>query len=112
MRRTTTTGMMALMVALVLVGLSGAGLLAYQAGQAPPTPAGQGAGQEPQDQFVPVKSLPQQEQLPAVPLLLTAYGFVWAVLLVYVWSIWRRLMKVEREMQDLSSRVAAAATRR
>jgi CcmD family protein len=59
----------------------------------------------PQDQFVPVKDLPAQEQLPAPGLVMTAYGFVWAVLLVYLWTIWRRLMKVEREMHDLTARL-------
>ena len=61
--------------------------------------------QEPADQFVPVKTLPAQEQLPAATLVMVAYGFVWAVLLVYVWTVWRRLMKVEREMHDLSARI-------
>jgi CcmD family protein len=73
----------------------------------PPTPA---AGQAPQaqgsqDEFVPVKTLPAQDQIPAATLVMAAYGFVWALLLVYVWTVWRRLMKVEREMQELSSRL-------
>jgi len=72
---------------------------------------GLGAVQPSQDQFEPVRSLPQQEQLPAAPLLVAAYAFVWAVLLVYVWTIWRRLMRVEREIQQLSSRVADGAAR-
>lgn len=58
-----------------------------------------------QEEFVPVKDLPQQEQLPGGPLVLAAYGFVWAVLLVYVWTVWRRLGKVEREMRDLAGRL-------
>jgi CcmD family protein len=41
-----------------------------------------------------------------------AYAFVWAVLLVYVWTVWRRLMKVERDIQQLASRVADGAARR
>jgi CcmD family protein len=64
-----------------------------------------GGAQPAQDEFVPVKDLPQQEQLPGGPLVLGAYGFVWAVLLVYVWTVWRRLGKVEREMRDLAGRV-------
>jgi len=75
------------------------------AAQPPPPASGQAAAQEPQDQFVPVKTLPAQEQLPAPTLVMAAYGFVWAVLLVYLWTIWRRLMKVEREMLDLSARL-------
>ena len=58
-----------------------------------------------QDEFVPVKDLPQQEQLPGGPLVLAAYGFVWAVLLVYVWTIWRRLGKVEQEVRALAGRL-------
>jgi CcmD family protein len=61
---------------------------------------------------VPVKALPQQDQLPAAPLLVAAYAFVWVALLVYVWTIWRRLMKVEREIQELSSRVSENVSRR
>lgn len=60
-----------------------------------------------QEEFVPVKDLPQQEQLPGGPLVLAAYGFVWAVLLVYVWTIWRRLGRVEHEMRDLAARLKA-----
>jgi CcmD family protein len=106
MQRSTTT-LMTWMVALWLVGVTGTGVEARTMAQATPqTPAGQAAGETPLDQFVPVKSLPQQEQLPAARLLLTAYGFVWAVLLVYLWTIWRRLMKVEREMHLLSARIA------
>ena len=54
---------------------------------------------------MPVKDLPQQEQLPAAPLLITAYAFVWVALLVYVWTVWRRLLKVEREMRELAGRI-------
>jgi len=67
--------------------------------------APQGGAPPAQEEFVPVKDLPQQEQLPGGPLVLAAYGFVWAVLLVYVWTIWRRLGKVEREMRDLAARL-------
>jgi CcmD family protein len=59
-----------------------------------------------QGEFVPVKELPQHEQLPAAPLLIAAYGFVWVALLVYLFSIWRRLGKVGRELDDLSRRIA------
>jgi CcmD family protein len=59
-----------------------------------------------QGEFVPVKDLPQHEQLPAAPLLIAAYGFVWVALLVYLFSIWRRLGRVGREMDELSRRIA------
>ncbi|MGE5245419.1 MAG: CcmD family protein [Betaproteobacteria bacterium] len=59
-----------------------------------------------QSEFVPVSSLPKTEQMPAAPLLITAYAFVWVALLVYVWSIWRRLGRVEAEMQALAQRTS------
>lgn len=60
-----------------------------------------------QDEFVPASQLPSGEQMPAAPMVIGAYGFVWAALLVYVWSIWRRVQKVEHDIADLSRRVDA-----
>jgi CcmD family protein len=59
-----------------------------------------------QTEFVPVTELPASEQLPAAPLLIAAYAFVWIAVLAYLWLIWRRLAKVEQEIGDLSSRLA------
>ncbi len=84
-------------VLLVLSCLAAAVPVAAQA-QPPQKPAAQ-------DEFVPVKDLPAQEQLPATPLVVGAYAFVWVVLLLYVWSVWRRLGRVEREMGDLTARL-------
>jgi CcmD family protein len=67
----------------------------------PPT----GAAQE---GFVPIDQLPPQEQLPAAPLLITAYAFVWVLLMVYLWSIAKRLGKVESEIQTLQRRSAGS----
>jgi CcmD family protein len=64
--------------------------------QPPPTP----------DEFVPVGALPPEEQLPAAPLLVIAYALVWIVLVLYLWSIRRRLGAVERELADLGRRTA------
>jgi CcmD family protein len=91
----------------VMLWLAGAGVLSAQPAPdgAAQAPAVQATPQEPADQFMPVKTLPAQEQLPAATLVMAAYGFVWAALLVYVWTIWRRLMKIEREMHDLSARI-------
>lgn len=58
-----------------------------------------------QGEFVPISALPQAEQLPAAPLLIAAYAFVWAALLAYVWSLWKRMAKLERELADLQRRV-------
>ena len=70
------------------------------------------AGQPPaQEGFVPVDQLPGQEQLPAAPLVAAAYGVAWAAVLVYVWTVWRRLAKVERELADVSRRLEPGARR-
>lgn len=60
-----------------------------------------------QEEFVPIKELPPEDRLPAAPLLIGAYVFVWVALLGYVWSVWRRLGKVESELADVSRRAAA-----
>jgi CcmD family protein len=79
-------------------------LAAPLAAMQPPTGAAR-------DGFVPLDSLPPQEQLPAAPLLITAYVFVWVLLMTYLWSIARRLGKVEREMQTLQRRAPGSAAR-
>jgi CcmD family protein len=60
-----------------------------------------------QSEFVPVDQLPPADQLPAAPLLIAAYAFVWAAVMVYLWTIWRRLGKVEAEMRALERRQTA-----
>ena len=56
-----------------------------------------------QEEFVPLSQLPAQDQLPAAPLLVTAYAFVWIVLFVYLTSVARRLSRVQREVERLES---------
>jgi CcmD family protein len=65
-----------------------------------------GAFQPPsgQSEFVPVSQVPAADQLPAAPLVIAAYAFVWVALLLYVWSIWRRLGRVEHDLQALARR--------
>ncbi len=98
--RSTRTIVLALLTIWLVVAGAGAVWMHAQAASQPAA-----AAPEPQDQFVPVKTLPAQEQIPAATLVMTAYAFVWAVLFVYVWTVWRRLMKVEREMRELSARL-------
>jgi CcmD family protein len=62
-----------------------------------PTPAQEG--------FVPVEQLEGQEELPAAPLVAAAYAVAWAAVLVYLFSIWKRLGAVEREMADVARRI-------
>jgi CcmD family protein len=66
---------------------------------------------QPQNEFVPVDQLPPGEQLPSAPLLVAAYAFVWIAVMFYVWTIWRRLNKVEADMRALEQRRAADARR-
>lgn len=66
--------------------------------------AGQQQPQRPPADFVPVGDAPPGEQIPAMPLLGTAYGFIWVGMLGYVWTLARRLQKVEAEITDLESR--------
>jgi TRAP-type C4-dicarboxylate transport system permease small subunit len=68
-----------------------------------PTPAQEG--------FVPVDQLPKREDFPAAPLVVGAYSVAWLVLLIYVWSVWNRLGRVEREMADISRRIEAGGRR-
>jgi CcmD family protein len=58
------------------------------------------------DEFVPISQLPPQDQLPAAPLLVIAYAFVWLVLFAYVVSVSRRLSKVQHEVERLESDIA------
>lgn len=56
---------------------------------------------EQQEEFVPVSQLPAQDQLPAAPLLVIAYAFVWLALFAYLVSVARRLSHVQREVARL-----------
>jgi CcmD family protein len=61
----------------------------------------------PQTEFIPIDQLPPADQLPSAPLLVAAYAFVWIAVMFYLWTIWRRLNKVEAEMRTLEQRSAA-----
>jgi CcmD family protein len=64
------------------------------------------AAQPAQEEFVPVSDA-EAEQLPAAPLVMTAYAVAWVVIFLYLWSIWRRLGRVEREIDELTRRTRA-----
>jgi CcmD family protein len=80
-------------IAMTLICLSAPAVLAGQ----PPSAAAQ-------EGFVSIDQLPPSEQLPAAPLLIAAYAFVWVALIFYVWTVWRRLDKVEADMRALERR--------
>jgi len=83
-------------LAILLVGLLVGGLAAPAGAQPVPPPV---------DEFVPIDQLPPGDQLPGAPLLVIAYSVVWVLAIGYLWSIWRRLSTVEREVADLARRV-------
>jgi len=72
------------------------GLLVFAVQQAPPG----------QSEYVPIKDLPPTDQMPAAPLLIAAYAFVWIAVMFYLWTIWRRLNRVEAEMGALAKKTA------
>jgi len=60
------------------------------------------------DGFVPVDTpLNTQDTIPAPRLVAIAYGFIWVVLLGYIWTVRNRLSTVEREMQTVSKRIGS-----
>ena len=67
-----------------------------------------GVGQPAQDEFVPLDSVPPEDQLPAAPLLVAAYALLWIAVVGYLWSIWRRMVAVERDLSELSGRTGEA----
>jgi len=69
-------------------------------------PAALGAQGQPPPDFVPVENAPAGEQIPAMPLLGAAYGVIWVGVFGYVWSVARRLQKVEDELAQLESKKA------
>ena len=58
-----------------------------------------------QSEFIPVTELPPSEQLPAAPLVIGAYAFVWLAFLAYLWMTWRKVSKVEADLTALSAQM-------
>jgi CcmD family protein len=83
-------------VLVILLAFGAVGELAL-AWQPPPRAA--------QDEFVPIDQLPPDEKLPAARLLIAAYAVAWVGIAAYLWSIWQRLGRVEREMAEVSRRL-------
>ncbi len=54
--------------------------------------------------FVPVTGVPPGEQIPAAPLVIGAYAFFLLLMIFYLWTIWRRIGRVETEMRALERR--------
>jgi CcmD family protein len=60
---------------------------------------------QPQSEFQPVTEIPASEQLPSAPLVVAAYAFVWLAFMFYVWTMWKKLGKVDRELAQLSTQI-------
>jgi hypothetical protein len=66
-------------------------------------PAPSGQAPKNQSEYVPIDQLPPQDQLPAAPLLISAYAFVLIVFFLYVLSLGRRLTNVQRDVDRLGA---------
>lgn len=55
--------------------------------------------------FVPMSAAAPREVLPATPLVFYAYAFVWVALIAYVFSIWRRMARVEQDLAAVQRRL-------
>jgi len=64
-----------------------------------------------QEGFKPLAG-PVTEQIPAAPLVITAYAFFLVLIFVYLWTIWRRMGKVEADMRALERRQSEGGQRR
>ena len=83
------------LVSLVLTAYAATPVLAFQ-------PAAQ-------EGFAPVTGgVPVTEQIPAGPLVVGAYSFFLLLMIFYLWTIWRRIEKVETDMRALERRQAGA----
>ena len=58
-----------------------------------------------QSEFKPVTEVPASEQLPSAPLVIAAYAFVWLAFVAYVWLMWRKLGKVEHDLNTLAAQL-------
>ena len=103
--QTNRSSLVKTLVALVVCGVCVAASRIVALAQPPATGAAQ-------DGFVPIDQLKPREELPAAPLVMAAYAVAWLVVFAYVWSLWRRLQKVEQEIADVSRRVSSGGAGR
>ena len=62
--------------------------------------------------FVQVAPGTQVEQIPAAPLVMASYAFFLLLMMFYLWTIWRRIGKVEADMRALERRQPEGGQRR
>jgi CcmD family protein len=85
-------------IAILVAALGVIASPAFAQPQPPPTAQGE---------YVPATPGTATEQLPAAPLVIAAYAFVWIATTAYVWTIWRRLGKVEDDLKALERKTSA-----
>jgi CcmD family protein len=61
-------------------------------------------------EFVPADQL-RQDTVPGGTLLVAAYAVAWLAVVVYVWIVWRRAGRIERELSDIAAKLAASGRR-
>ena len=59
------------------------------------------------EQYVPASQLPPTEQMPSAPYVIAAYALIWLIAMFYLWTIWRRIGKVEQDVNALARKKAA-----
>lgn len=96
--RSKRSGRLILILLLLILVTAWASGQAPLVAQQPPQTADEG--------FVPIDELPPDERMPAAPFLIAAYAVAWLAVAFYLWSIWRRLARVEREIAEASRRLA------
>ena len=91
---------------LALALAAGLSVPAFAQGQAPQTTPAAMEG------FERMSAAAPREELPATPLVFYAYAFVWLALIVYVFTIWRRMARVEQDLAAVKRRLQDGVDRR
>jgi CcmD family protein len=56
------------------------------------------------DEYVPISELPPDEEMPAAPMVIGAYMFVWVAFVAYVFTLVNRTKKLEADLDALERR--------
>jgi CcmD family protein len=67
----------------------------------PASAQGQPPRQQTPDEFVPIDELPPEEQMPAAPMVVAAYAFVWVAFVAYIFTLVKRVKRVEADLRAL-----------
>ena len=53
------------------------------------------------EEFVPIDQLPPGEEMPAAPMVVAAYVFIWIAFIGYVFPLVKRVRRVESDLRNL-----------